>query len=173
LFTPTAAVFVEVGKSRTLRDSKLASDATAYIGVQEHGVKETSRTSNYKLLCKVPLLPSIGLVALVQLLQPSGPPTTPPPSDPLAVKYALELQSQFLGNKVLLYDNAVYSYNISRSRPHKLYSQLSPFILFFVFGCRRREEHQQPAVQVHATAELLYGHGREVGMQNLVSFATF
>jgi hypothetical protein len=31
LFTPTAAVFVEVGKSRTLRDSKLAADATAYI----------------------------------------------------------------------------------------------------------------------------------------------
>jgi hypothetical protein len=30
LFTPTAAVFVEVGKSRTLRDSKLAADATAY-----------------------------------------------------------------------------------------------------------------------------------------------
>jgi hypothetical protein len=30
LFTPTAAVFEEVGKSRTLRDSKLASDATAY-----------------------------------------------------------------------------------------------------------------------------------------------
>jgi hypothetical protein len=31
LFTPTAAVFVEAGKSRTLRDSKLAADdATAY-----------------------------------------------------------------------------------------------------------------------------------------------
>jgi hypothetical protein len=30
LFTSTAAVFVEVGKSRTLRDSKLAADATAY-----------------------------------------------------------------------------------------------------------------------------------------------
>jgi hypothetical protein len=30
LFTPTAAVFVEVGKRRTLRDSKLAADATAY-----------------------------------------------------------------------------------------------------------------------------------------------
>jgi hypothetical protein len=30
MFTPTAAVFVEVGKSRTLRDSKLAADATAY-----------------------------------------------------------------------------------------------------------------------------------------------
>jgi hypothetical protein len=30
LFTPIAAVFVEVGKSRTLRDSKLAADATAY-----------------------------------------------------------------------------------------------------------------------------------------------
>jgi hypothetical protein len=30
LFTPTAAVFVEVGKSKTLRDSKLAADATAY-----------------------------------------------------------------------------------------------------------------------------------------------
>jgi hypothetical protein len=30
LFTPTAAVFVEVGKSRTLRDSKLAANATAY-----------------------------------------------------------------------------------------------------------------------------------------------
>jgi hypothetical protein len=30
VFTPTAAVFVEVGKSRTLRDSKLAADATAY-----------------------------------------------------------------------------------------------------------------------------------------------
>jgi hypothetical protein len=29
--------------------------------------------------------------------------------DPLAVKYALKLQSQFLGNKVLFYDNAVYS----------------------------------------------------------------
>jgi hypothetical protein len=49
--------------------------------------------------------PSIGLVALVQLLQPSGPPSLPP-SDPLVVKYALELQSQFLGNKVPLYDNA-------------------------------------------------------------------
>jgi hypothetical protein len=32
--------------------------------------------------------------------------------DPLSVKYALELQSQFLGNKVLLYNNAVYSYHI-------------------------------------------------------------
>jgi hypothetical protein len=32
LFTPTAAVFVEVGKSNTLRDSKLAADATAYTG---------------------------------------------------------------------------------------------------------------------------------------------
>jgi hypothetical protein len=30
LFTPTAAVFVEVGKSRMLRDSKLAADAKAY-----------------------------------------------------------------------------------------------------------------------------------------------
>jgi hypothetical protein len=30
LFTPIAAVCVEVGKSRTLRDSKLAADATAY-----------------------------------------------------------------------------------------------------------------------------------------------
>jgi hypothetical protein len=30
LFTHTGAVFVEVGKSRTLRDSKLAADTTAY-----------------------------------------------------------------------------------------------------------------------------------------------
>jgi hypothetical protein len=56
-------------------------------------------------ICKAPLLPSIGLVARVQSLQPLDPP--PPPSDPLAVKYALNLQSQFLGNKILLYNNAL------------------------------------------------------------------
>jgi hypothetical protein len=33
LFAPTAAVFVEVGKSKTLRDSKLAADATAYMAI--------------------------------------------------------------------------------------------------------------------------------------------
>jgi hypothetical protein len=46
LFTPTAAVFVEVGKSRTLHDSKLASDATAYKPTMydESGGKATAPT---------------------------------------------------------------------------------------------------------------------------------
>jgi hypothetical protein len=39
LFTPTAAVFVEVGKSRKLRDSKLAADATAYRDSQNEDLR--------------------------------------------------------------------------------------------------------------------------------------
>jgi hypothetical protein len=39
-----------------------------------------------------------------------GPP--PPPSDPLAVKKALELERQFLVNKALLYVDAVYNYDV-------------------------------------------------------------
>jgi hypothetical protein len=46
---------------------------------------------------------------LLQIITALGS-SPPPPSDPFVVKYALKLQSQFLGNKVLLYDNAVYSY---------------------------------------------------------------
>jgi hypothetical protein len=33
-----------------------------------------------------------------------------PPTDPLAIKWALELDRQFLVNKALLYVNAVYNY---------------------------------------------------------------
>jgi hypothetical protein len=33
-----------------------------------------------------------------------------PPTDPLAIKWALELEQQFLVNKVLLYVDAEYNY---------------------------------------------------------------
>jgi hypothetical protein len=45
LFTPTAAVFVEVGKSRTLRDSKLAADATAYSTIKRTGQNSENCTT--------------------------------------------------------------------------------------------------------------------------------
>jgi hypothetical protein len=38
LFTPTAAVFIEVVKGRLLREFELAADATAYLGLKRRNI---------------------------------------------------------------------------------------------------------------------------------------